>query len=66
VRAHLAYLGVPVKGDTTYGETGADPGPPTALHLHATAIVFKHPTTGQLLRIEAPLPDWARPSSGSG
>ena len=66
VRAHLAYLGVPVKGDTTYGETGADPGPPTALHLHATAIVFKHPTTGQLLRIEAPLPAWARPSSGSG
>jgi 23S rRNA pseudouridine1911/1915/1917 synthase len=62
VRAHLAYLGVPVVGDTTYGEPGADPEPPASLHLHAVAIVFKHPTTGQLLRIEAPLPKWARPA----
>jgi 23S rRNA pseudouridine1911/1915/1917 synthase len=66
IRAHLAYLGVPVVGDTTYGEAGADPEPPAFLHLHAAVIVFKHPTTGQLLRVEAPLPDWARPSLGSG
>jgi 23S rRNA pseudouridine1911/1915/1917 synthase len=66
VRAHLAYLGVPVKGDTTYGEASAGPEPPAFLHLHAAAIVFKHPTTGQLLRIEAPLPDWARSTLQSG
>lgn len=66
VRAHLAYLGVPVVGDTTYGETGADAEPRAALHLHAAAIVFKHPTTGQLLRIEAALPTWARPALRSG
>jgi 23S rRNA pseudouridine1911/1915/1917 synthase len=62
VRAHLAYLGVPVVGDTTYGEASLDLDPPAALHLHAAAIVFKHPTTGQFLRIEAPLPEWARPA----
>jgi 23S rRNA-/tRNA-specific pseudouridylate synthase len=62
VRAHLAYLGVPVVGDTTYGEPGQDPEPPASLHLHAAAIVFKHPTTGQILCIEAPLPKWARPA----
>jgi 23S rRNA pseudouridine1911/1915/1917 synthase len=66
VRAHLAYLGVPVVGDTTYGKTGHDVEPPAALHLHAAAIVFKHPTTGQLVRIEAPLPDWARSALRSG
>jgi len=32
------------------------------LHLHAATVVFKHPTTGQPLRIEAPLPDWAYPT----
>ena len=62
VRAHLAYLGVPVVGDTTYGEASEHPDPPATLHLHAAAIVFKHPTTGQFLRTEAPLPPWARPS----
>ncbi len=62
VRAHLAYLGLPVVGDTTYGEAGENLDPPAALHLHAAAIVFKHPTSGQRLRVEAPLPDWARSS----
>ncbi|HJX66072.1 MAG TPA: RluA family pseudouridine synthase [Polyangia bacterium] len=66
VRAHLAYLGIPVLGDTTYGDTSSDAEPPALLHLHAAAIVFKHPTTGQLLRIEAPLPTWARLALQSG
>jgi 23S rRNA pseudouridine1911/1915/1917 synthase len=61
VRAHLAYLGVPVVGDSTYGGAGdqTQGERPAALHLHAASIAFRHPTTGQPLRIEAPLPDWA-------
>ena len=62
VRAHLAYLGVPVVGDTTYGESAPTAEPPTDLHLHAAAILFRHPTTGQPLRVEAPLPTWAGPT----
>lgn len=58
VRAHLAYLGIPVLGDATYG-TSSDSN--AGLHLHAFAIAFLHPTTGKSLRIEAPPPAWALP-----
>jgi 23S rRNA pseudouridine1911/1915/1917 synthase len=55
VRAHLAYLELPVVGDATYGaaEAGAE------LHLHAFVVSFVHPSTGRPMRIEAPLPAWA-------
>jgi 23S rRNA pseudouridine1911/1915/1917 synthase len=55
VRAHLAHLGVPVRGDSIYGEAEEE----TGLRLHAWRVSLAHPTTGQLLRIEAPAPDWA-------
>ena len=61
VRVHLAYLGLPVVGDSTYGDAADAQGePPVALRLHALSIVFKHPRTGETLRIEAPLPEWGR------
>ena len=56
VRAHLAHLGIPVRGDPIYGEAEADIG----LRLHAWAISLLHPLTARPLRIEAPLPAWAR------
>jgi 23S rRNA pseudouridine1911/1915/1917 synthase len=58
VRAHLAYLGIPVLGDATYGQGGDESSP--GLHLHAWTISLLHPTTGKPLRIEAPLPRWAQ------
>ena len=58
VRAHLAYLGVPVAGDATYGEV--DEAGDTGLRLHAWAVSIIHPITSKLLRIEAPLPTWAQ------
>lgn len=62
VRAHLSYLGIPVVGDSTYGQPDADPEAPGLLHLHAASIVFRHPVTGRDMRIDAPLPDWAQSS----
>jgi 23S rRNA pseudouridine1911/1915/1917 synthase len=62
VRAHLAYLGIPVLGDSTYGERAGEGTADISLRLHAWAISFLHPTTGKPLRIEAPLPAWARAS----
>ena len=64
VRAHLSYLGMPVTGDGTYGETNeAEQTADHGLHLHAWAISFVHPMTLQPLRIEAPPPGWARRQS---
>ncbi len=61
IRIHLAELGHPVCGETVYnrqlGEPPAtdDSGAPR-LALHATELGFKHPTTGELLHWEMPLP----------
>jgi 23S rRNA pseudouridine1911/1915/1917 synthase len=54
IRAHLAHLGVPVRGDAIYGE--AAPG--IGLRLHAWRVRLAHPITSQLLCIEAPPPEW--------
>ena len=59
IRIHLAELGYPVVGDPVYRSKTAPPFPipfPRQA-LHAQALGFIHPLTGQAIRIEAPLPD---------
>jgi 23S rRNA pseudouridine1911/1915/1917 synthase len=63
IRVHLASLGHPVVGDTTYGaparlrfEGSEEPTLPRTF-LHAAKLAFAHPLTGAPLRFEAPLPD---------
>jgi 23S rRNA pseudouridine1911/1915/1917 synthase len=53
IRVHLAGLGHPVIGDIGYGAT-ADPA--RRLGLHAWRLSLTHPTTGQRVELEAPLP----------
>lgn len=52
IRVHMAYLGHPLLGDQLYGGSGA----PGRQALHAAALSFTHPMTGEALRFEAPLP----------
>ena len=52
IRVHLAAIGHPVAGDWLYGAANA-----ARPMLHAATLELRHPLTGQLLRIAAPLPD---------
>ncbi len=53
IRVHLADQGCPVVGDKTY-EAKTDPA--GRLALHAAHFEFQHPTTGERLIFESPLP----------
>ncbi|MGA3325363.1 MAG: RluA family pseudouridine synthase [Terriglobia bacterium] len=63
IRVHLASLGHPVVGDTTYGAPAKlrwgeseEPTLPRTF-LHAAKLAFAHPLTGAPLEFEAPLPE---------
>ena len=54
LRVHLQAIGHPIVGDALYG---ADAGPQAPrLLLHASALMFTHPLSGQSLQIESPPP----------
>lgn len=59
IRVHLAHMGHPVAGDETYGYKPArlEAPPAPRVLLHAEKLNFTHPASGDLLRIEAPVPD---------
>ena len=58
IRVHLASLGHPVAGDAVYGGRRRPPVPVPleGLALHAAALAFVHPATGERLEFRAPLP----------
>jgi 23S rRNA pseudouridine1911/1915/1917 synthase len=68
IRVHMAHIGHPLLGDTTYGAgylTKADtlPAPLKAAvralpghALHARLLRFRHPCTGETMQLESELP----------
>lgn len=50
-RVQLAHAGAAIAGDTVYRGPRAG-----RLMLHAKALALRHPSTGQRLRVESPLP----------
>jgi 23S rRNA pseudouridine1911/1915/1917 synthase len=58
IRVHMASLGHPVAGDPVYGGRRRRPLPVPfeGLALHAAALAFLHPVTGELREFTAPLP----------
>ena len=57
IRVHLAHIGHPLLGDTVYGSPKPVPGL-AGQCLHAAQLTFTHPSTGERVTVEAPLPDW--------
>jgi 23S rRNA pseudouridine955/2504/2580 synthase len=68
LRAHMAAIGHPIVGDGKYGGRGQDNtgagwgaqlggGVSRNLHLHARALILRHPVSGAMLHLTAPLPD---------
>ncbi|SEF74603.1 23S rRNA pseudouridine1911/1915/1917 synthase [Halpernia humi] len=55
IRAQLAKIGVPIKGDLKYGSarSNADGG----IHLHARKLEFLHPVTQHKIAVTAPVPE---------
>ena len=56
IRVHFASIGHPVVGDEVYGRRKTILPVPRQF-LHARRLGFKHPSTGQRLDLEAPLPE---------
>jgi len=57
LRVHLAAIGHPIVADATYGRGRAGLTTDLARQaLHAAAICFRHPASGETLVVRAPLP----------
>jgi 23S rRNA pseudouridine955/2504/2580 synthase len=59
IRVHLAYLGFPIAGDDKYGDFALNKTLPRdglkRMFLHAARVEFRHPLTGDVTVVEAPL-----------
>ena len=54
IRAQLAAIGCPIKGDVKYGARRSNRD--RSIHLHAWRLGFEHPGSGEWIKLEAPLP----------
>ena len=56
IRVHMAHINHPILGDTVYGNKKPVPGL-TGQCLHATALQFIHPRTGEKIALTCDLPE---------
>lgn len=55
IRVQLSHIGSIIKGDVKYGARRSNPD--ASIHLHARKLSFIHPTTKELITVEAPVPN---------
>lgn len=60
IRLHCQYLGLSIRGDVKYEGPHVWKGITYASHaLHAESLCFEHPVTQTMVKMYAPLPQWA-------
>jgi 23S rRNA pseudouridine1911/1915/1917 synthase len=57
IRVHLASVGLPIVGDPVYGKSRGRTQNLDRPALHAAQLGFAHPTTNEMMRFEAPVPE---------
>lgn len=57
IRVHLAYIGYPIVGDEVYGRRKQQFNTNGQV-LHARALSFIHPITGERMEFESPIPEY--------
>lgn len=55
IRAQLATIGSPIKGDVKYGARRSNKD--RSIHLHAWKLAFAHPVTSERITLQAPIPE---------
>lgn len=55
IRAQLAHIGFPIKGDVKYGFRRSNKD--RSIHLHAWKMAFTHPVSGERVTLSAPVPE---------
>ncbi|RKM57157.1 RluA family pseudouridine synthase [Butyrivibrio sp. X503] len=56
IRVHMAHIGHPLLGDDVYAGSRKSKFKTQGQCLHAKILGFKHPTTGEYIETDAPLP----------
>lgn len=57
IRVHMKTIGHPVAGDPVYAPGRSEPDL-EGQALHAAELTLEHPTTGEMMHFEAPLPEY--------
>lgn len=55
IRCQLAHIGCIIKGDLKYGAKRSNKD--ASICLHARSIEFEHPTSGETIKVVAPVPE---------
>lgn len=55
IRVHFSWYGFPLVGDRVYGSRH-QPILPDRIFQHVSVVTFPHPRTGDVVRVESPLP----------
>jgi 23S rRNA pseudouridine1911/1915/1917 synthase len=58
IRVHMAHIGHPLLGDEVYAPSRKSKFKLNGQCLHAKTLGFIHPTTGEYVEVDAPLPEY--------